>query len=189
MTQPLSHHGTPASVARRGFTLVELMMTLVVLSILVALAVPAYRSFLQNDQQWVLQSELVLALNAARSEAIKQDSALGVQVCASVSGTACDGANWAQGWIVLNPSAPANLQVSQSVGAVPVNTTLTEANNNLSVTFQSNGSVNTQVAFKLCDARGAAQARYLQVNAMGRVVASQNVGYDLSTPPVALTCP
>jgi type IV fimbrial biogenesis protein FimT len=187
-TLPPSLLGAPAAVVQRGFTLVELLITVAVFALIVGLAVPAFRSFLQNDRQWMLQSSLVLALNAARSEAIKQDSANGVQVCASLSGTACDGTSWAQGWIVLNPSAPPpNSQVTQSVGALPANTTLTEGNNNLSVTFLSNGSVNAAVAFRLCDARGGTQARYLQVNSMGRVAASQKVGYDLSS--VALVCP
>jgi type IV fimbrial biogenesis protein FimT len=191
-TLPPSSLMAPATVAQGGFTLVELLITVVAFAIIVGLAVPAFRSFLQNDRQWMLQNSLVLALNAARSEAIKQDSAKGVQVCASVSGTACDGASWAQGWIVLNPSAPPpNSQVIQSVGALPANTTLTEGNNNLSVTFLSNGSINSPVAFSftLCDARGGTHARYLQVNPMGRVAASQKVGYDLNNPAAALVCP
>jgi hypothetical protein len=84
-------------------------------------------------------------------------------------------------------------------GALPAGTTLTEASNNLSLTFLSNGALNTApgalvnpafpVRFTMCDARGAAFARYLQVTVMGRVVAAPNVGQDLSSPPAPLTCP
>jgi type IV fimbrial biogenesis protein FimT len=185
--RPPCLESAPASLLERGFTLVELLITVLVLSILLALAVPSFRSFMQNDTQWVLQNSLVLALNAARSEAIKQDSIGGVQVCASSDGATCNGANWGQGWIVLNPAAPAAQQVLQSVGAVPANNTLTEAGGNLSVTFFSNGTVNGAVAFRFCDIRGAAQARYLQVNAMGRVAVSPTVGQDLTG--AALVCP
>jgi type IV fimbrial biogenesis protein FimT len=176
-----------------GFTLVELLITVAVLSFLLALAVPAFRSFMQNDQQWVQQNTLVLSLNAARSEAIKQDVAGGVQVCSSTDGATCTNTPWSQGWIVLpsvnpvNPLLPATpLQV---IGALPTGTTLTEVNNNFSVTFLSNGAVNTPVAFRMCDVRGATQARYSQVTSMGRVLSSPTPGKDLSTPAVALVCP
>jgi type IV fimbrial biogenesis protein FimT len=175
-----------------GVTLVELMITVLVLSILLGLAVPAFRSFMQNDQQWVQQNNLVLSLNTARSEAIKNDLPLGVQVCSSTDGATCTNTPWNQGWIVLpsanvfNAGAPKPLQV---IGALPNGTTLTEANNNLAVTFLSNGALTpaAPITFKMCDIRGAAFARYLQVMPMGRVVGSTVVGKDLNG--VALTCP
>lgn len=183
---PVAHRRHPA-----GFTLVELLVTIVVLSILLGLAVPAFRSFLQNDQQWVQQQSLLLALNTARSEAIKEDITGGVQVCSSFNGATCTASPWEQGWIVLpsvnpfNPAAaPKPLQV---VGALPAGTTLTELNGNLSVTFLSNGVANTAVAFKMCDSRGASYARYLQVTLMGRVVAAPIAGQDLTGAPLA--CP
>jgi type IV fimbrial biogenesis protein FimT len=185
----------PRAPAQSGFTLMELLITVVCAGILLSLAVPAFRTFMQNDQQWTEQNALVLALNAARSEAIKQDTSGGVQVCASADGTACSGGGWSTGWIALNAAAPAGMQVLQSVGALPTGSTLTEVSGNTSVVFLSNGLINTAalvnpalpVAFRLCDARGPTQARYLQVNAMGRIVASQTIGKDLSNN--ALTCP
>jgi len=182
-----------------GFTLVELLITIVVLSILLGLAVPAFRTFMQNDQQWVQQTNLVLSLNSARSEAIKEDIAGGVVVCSSTDGATCTGTPWNQGWIVLpsvNPFNPAAApQPVQVAGALATGTTLTEANGNLSITFLSNGVLNTgllanpgaPVAFKMCDVRGATYARYLQVSLMGRVVMSPTVGQDLTG--AALTCP
>jgi type IV fimbrial biogenesis protein FimT len=77
--------GQPAG----GFTLVELLVTIVVLSILLGLAVPAFRSFLQNDQQWTQTSNLVVGLKIARSEAIKDDASGAAQICSSRNGTTC----------------------------------------------------------------------------------------------------
>ncbi len=181
-----------------GFTLIELLVTVIVLSILLGLAVPAFRTLMQNDQQWAQQSTLILSLNSARSDAIKNDLPAGSQVCSSTDGATCTGTPWEQGWIVLgaNPANPlAPLKPLQVVGPLPNGTTLTEANNNLAVTFLSNGVVNTAlllnpaapVAFKMCDSRGANFARYMEVSLMGRVVASPTVGQDLTG--AALTCP
>jgi len=180
----------------RGFTLIELLVTIVVLSILLSLAVPAFRTFMQNDQQWVQTNNLLLALNTARSDAIKSDLAAGAQVCSSNNGLACTNTPWDQGWIVLgaDPGNPGNPpKVLQSVGALPPGTTLTEGANNLAIAFRSNGALGALanpepvVSFKMCDVRGAAYARYLQVTPMGRVVASPNVGKDLTG--AALACP
>ena len=182
--------------ATRGFTLIEIMITIVVLSILLGLAVPAFKSFMQNDQQWVQTNNLTLSLNTARSDAIKSDLAAGAKVCSSTNGVNCTGTPWNQGWIVLgaDPANPGNAaKVLQVVGALPTGTTLNEASNNTTIPFQSNGALGALatpepvVVFKMCDVRGAAFARYLQVTLMGRVVASATAGQDLAGG--ALACP
>lgn len=207
LTYPTACPGRRRAIG--GFTLIELLVTIIVLSILLGLAVPAFRSFMQNDQQWTQTNNLILSLNTARSEAIKNDTIIsaavpgGAQICTSSDGVACTQTPWNQGWIVLavdpaNPQNPTG-KVVQVVRALPAGTTLTEASNNRSLTFLSNGALNTSptalaqppapIAFKMCDARGAAFARYLQVTVMGRVVAAPTVGQDLSSPPAPLTCP
>jgi type IV fimbrial biogenesis protein FimT len=179
-----------------GFTLVELLITILVLSLLLGLAVPAFRSLMQNDQQWVQTNNLILSLNAARSESIKNDSAAGGTICTSSNGLTCTATPWNQGWIVqgVDPANPNNApKLLQVVGPLPAGTTLTEWAGNLSITFQSTGALGPlanpepTVAFRMCDARGPTFARYLQVTAMGRVVASPTVGQDLLG--AALPCP
>jgi type IV fimbrial biogenesis protein FimT len=197
--------------ARAGFTLIELLVTIIVLSILLGLAVPAFRSFMQNDQQWVQTNSLLLSLKAARSEAIKNDITInfpapfagqgGAQICTSTDGLTCTNTPWEQGWIVqgVDPANPGNPpKPLQVVGALPPGTTLTESNNNLKITFLSNGALNNTalanpaalVAFKMCDIRGPTFARYLQVGLMGRAVASPTPGMDLQNPPQPIAaCP
>ena len=175
-----------------GFTLIELLITVVVLSILLALAVPAFRSFMQNDQQLVQQNNLVLSLNTARSEAIKNDLPGGVQVCSSTDGATCTGTPWEQGWIVrpsVNVFGVGAPKPIQTIGALPPGTTLTATPNNTTLSFLSNGALTPAavIQFRMCDVRGAAFARYLQVTPMGRVVAATTVGQDLTG--AALPCP
>jgi type IV fimbrial biogenesis protein FimT len=170
--------------ANSGFTLIELMVTILVAAILLTVAVPAFQNFLQNDRQWTTANSLVMSLNAARSEAIKQDTA--VSVCPTTNGTACSAASpWSQGWIVLSSASGSTAVLT--VPALDTGTTLTEASGLTAVTFLSTGMVSAQAAFTLCDARGAPQARYVQVGPTGTIASASTVGETLSG--ATLSCP
>lgn len=80
-----------------GFTLVELMVTLSVLAILAAVALPSFQDTIRLNRVSTESNELIAALNLARAEAIKTRSL--AELCASANGTAC-GADWSQGWMV-----------------------------------------------------------------------------------------
>ena len=165
-----------------GFTLLELLVTIAVVAIITATAVPALRSFVLADRSLTQGTSLLLSLNLARSEAIKQDLANGVTVCTSTNGVSCTGTtNWAQGWIVLNSVQSTPISV---VPALANGSTLSVTPATTQVTFRSDGSA-TPAAFTLCDPRGSQYARYTQVMLTGRVTAT--VGYDLSHNP--LSCP
>ena len=87
-----------------AFTLLELIMVLVMLSLLVTLAVPSFRAMIQNNQSLALTHSLVSALNIARSEAIKRSVSVSVCAASDASFTAC-GNNWNNGWLIFtNPN-------------------------------------------------------------------------------------
>jgi type IV fimbrial biogenesis protein FimT len=169
-----------------GFTLMELLVTMAVASILAAVAVPAFNNFVQNDRDIGQLNSLVSSLNYARSEAVKRDSS--VTVCPSTDGATCSGgSNWAGGWVVVD-SNPADPPL-QTVPALAGSNTLTPTGSTSGVTFQSSGLVTPTVltTFTICDARGAAYAREIEVNSTGRVAASQTPGQTVSG--AALACP
>ncbi len=80
---------------QRGFTLVELMITLGVAAILFMIAVPGFRDVILSNRLTTSANSLVDAVNAARLEAIKLNAS--TQFCGSTSainatdalGTAC----------------------------------------------------------------------------------------------------
>ncbi len=84
-----------------GFTLIELMITLAIAAILLTVAVPSFRTFIENNKAITQVNEVLSAHNLARMEAIKRGST--VTVCTSSNGTACSNStNWKNGWIVFN---------------------------------------------------------------------------------------
>jgi type IV fimbrial biogenesis protein FimT len=161
------------------------MVTIAVAAILMTVAAPAMQSLLQDDRQLTRASTLWMSLNLARSEARKQD--VSVAACPSNDGLTCSGlASWAQGWIVLS-TAPGTTVPAMTVPAIATGSTLTEATSLTTVTFFSNGMTSAPAAFTLCDSRGAAKARSIEVTLAGRVAASTVPGKRLNG--TALACP
>ena len=84
-----------------GLTLVELLVTIVVLSVLLALGTPGLQDFLRNNRVTGQANDLVISVQLARSEAVKRGSR-GV-ICASDDEATCSGSDdWSTGWIVYS---------------------------------------------------------------------------------------
>ncbi|AMV00841.1 pre-pilin like leader sequence [Xanthomonas citri pv. fuscans] len=81
-------------VRSRGFTLIELMVTIAVLAILVAIGYPSFQGVLRSNRVAAANNELIALLNLSRSEAIRNGQGGGI--CGSSNGSSCDG-NWSGG--------------------------------------------------------------------------------------------
>jgi type IV fimbrial biogenesis protein FimT len=182
---------------QRGFTLLELLVTVSVAAILIAIAVPSLTPFIQNSREDSEADSLISSIEYARSEAVKRDA--NVEVCASVDGSTCSPSTaWGTGWIVATTgTAPSVLEVMPALGG---SNTLSATFNGAGVgqiTFQPNGFVQAAAGsgvyattyFALCDQRGATSARDVEITAVGGVQSSSTPGHTLDTPPKALTCP
>lgn len=85
----------------RGFTLVELMVTLGVIAILAAVAAPAFEGLLNDAARRASLSAINGDVQFARGEALSKSQ--NVVICASSNGTTCSGSNtWDDGWIVFS---------------------------------------------------------------------------------------
>lgn len=83
---------------QRGFSLVELLVTLLIAMLLLTLAVPAYRYLLTENTAVAKVNELVAAINYARNQAIYRHTI--VTLCSSMDGKGCSG-QWSNGWIIF----------------------------------------------------------------------------------------
>lgn len=159
-----------APAFKRGFTLIELMVTIAVLAILLAVAIPSYQTFVMNSRMASQTNDLITALSLARSEAVKR--AANVTVCASSDGATCTG-GWATGWIVRD-AAGTPIRVQQALAG---NSTLTGGANVASaITFTASGrttipttATDATTTLTLCPPSPAVvQGRAIQVERTGR---------------------
>ena len=80
-------------VAKRGFSVIELMVVLAILGILASLAAPAFNESIASTRVKTVASDIHLSLLRARSEAIKRNN--DVTVAASAG-------DWKSGWTITN---------------------------------------------------------------------------------------
>lgn len=86
----------------KGFTLVELMVTVAVVAILSAIAFPSFQATIRSSQVTSGHNELIGLLNLARSDAIRNNKGGGV--CGTSNGTSCDG-SWSAGMMAFSDTS------------------------------------------------------------------------------------
>ena len=101
-----------------GFTLIELMITLSILVILLTVATPSMREFVQSQRVKTASFDLFAAITYTRSEALKRNG--------DVTLSAASG-GWINGWSISAGSATLRTQASldSSVAITSSATTLT----------------------------------------------------------------
>lgn len=95
---PLAAYGARV---QRGFTLVEVLVTISILAILTAVAVPSFQTMIASSSLTSTTNDVMTTLAQARSEAVRTGSR--VTMCKSADGSTCVvSGDWEQGWIVFN---------------------------------------------------------------------------------------
>lgn len=93
---------------QRGFTLVEMMVTIAVLVILASIAVPGLQAFTTRSGMNAIRDDFSIALQRARLDAISRNTCVSVCQLAEGSTDACVTTarqGWQEGWLVYVNSA------------------------------------------------------------------------------------
>lgn len=158
---------------QRGFSLVELMITIAVAVILMSMAVPSFSSMIMNNRLSATSEELLKGLQLARSEAMRRGAT--ATVCASDGGTACNGTSWKQGWLVwvdLNgDNTLAANEIQRVYGTLASAQELTSVEGVLTLSYLPSGFLNipaaAQRSFTFCDNRSGEEGRSLVIRVFG----------------------
>lgn len=173
-----------------GFSLVELIIAVAILSILVRIGLPAWSNYVADNKLKLTRDNFISSVDIARQLALSDDN--NVTLCPfSASGTTTCGASWSSGWIVYEQT-PASGSVLIRTAQAPTNTSITMTASNAAVTSLTFSPkppfLNQASDFKLCDSRGASSAMSISVQLTGYAQYGENQGYavDGQTP---LGCP
>lgn len=82
-----------------GFTILELMFTLVIAATLVSLAVPSFRTMMRDGRTTAVFNRFMGDIAYARSEAVKRGT--NIMLCPATDANGCTGADWSTGWIAF----------------------------------------------------------------------------------------
>ena len=151
-----------------GFTLVELMVTLTIVAILAAIAVPSFQSFFVGSRTQTQTANLIEALNYTRSEAVRR--AVNVELVAN------SGSNWHSGWVVRVVGSATNLRVQPAFSG---DATMTSAQS--TITFNNLGQLSgvaagNAITVRYCFASGHDdQERFVIINHVGHLRAGRQV--------------
>lgn len=80
---------------QHGFTLVELLIAVVIISVLAAIALPGFSQLIANQRSRAAASDLMTALARARSEAVKRNTEVALSQATG---------GWANGWKIKHPA-------------------------------------------------------------------------------------
>ena len=151
---------------QRGFTLLELMIVVLLLVIVTAISLPSFKQQIDQGKAAAAADDVLNALRAARSEAIKRGGF--ITLCASDDGSSCSN-DWTKGYILVVDQA-ANESAAVQVGGV----------------LLKGGAEKPPASFDFKLRATTTDVSYVRFNNMGTLVRSQRVGIEGSYIPA--TC-
>ncbi|RMG31173.1 MAG: prepilin-type N-terminal cleavage/methylation domain-containing protein [Gammaproteobacteria bacterium] len=160
---------------QRGFTLVELLVTVSIAAILLATGLPAMQDFIKDSRITTAANALVTATQLARTAAVQY--AANATLCISSNHRTCSGTRWTEGWMVwVDKNRNGALDRGEALqyfdapgGTLGITATTSR------IRYDYRGFVTRGVGtFVLCDDRTGETGRRIHVRATGRTEIERN---------------
>jgi type IV fimbrial biogenesis protein FimT len=141
-----------------GFTVIELMATVMVAGILVAIAIPSFRDLITTSRMITTTNELIASFAYARSEAVRRAETVRV---------VANGGDWANGWNVIDQAGTLIRTFDPPAESVGIDAAGLDT-----FSFDSRGlleNLNATATVSLCDSSGHLNTgREIEISVTGR---------------------
>ena len=159
---------------KNGFSLIELMITVLVLAIAIAVGAPSFTDTIQNNRLAGQTNSINGALSYVRTEAVKLNG--DVSICSSSDQSTCNNTGaWEDGWVIFidddgNGVRAAGETILRVGEPLQGNNTLrldgfASAN---AITFDNQGRITSSGTLVFCDEREEEEAVGIVINISGQ---------------------
>ncbi len=165
-----------------GFTLIEIIITVLIAAILLAVAIPSFRILSDEITFNSIQQKLILDISFSRNEAINQGG--NIVMCASSDFNRCsaNASNWSSGWIIFvddNNNASFNTGTDELI-RISEQDSLANIlwSNNNPIIFNGDGTVTSSSvgSFSICPLlAGSTNVKGIALSRSGRARSSNSV--------------
>jgi len=208
--QPAQYIAYMKKRSQSGFTLYELLITLLIVGVVLTLGIPNLSDFTRNSRVTAASNDLHAAFQMARSEAARAKT--NITICASADpfgAATCDG-TWTQGFVVFidNNADQARTLGGETVlrahGPTDTGISLAVENNATYFMYASSGLGRRDIATNvpvsrvvICDERGTAEtsadfsaARLFVATPLGRATIVRDLAtVENGLAAMGMTCP
>lgn len=159
--------------SKRGFSLIELLITLAIVAIVAVFGLPMLGDFTRDSRVVSRTNDMVAALNFARSEAVKRTEF--VSLCPSSDQASCTGGtDWTVGWIVwLDETGPGDGSVDSGETIIRVGSptqAMSISSGTDAITYDTGGALSGSGVTVTLRPDGCedSEKRQIDINASGR---------------------
>ncbi len=166
----------PMAKPAAGFSVIELLITLVLIAISVSLALPSLQQFSANNQVQAASNSIVSGLNMARFNAITTGEE--TTICPSADGATCSNDSWGSGWIVfMDTDGDSAADAAELIRVVEIQGSIAASGFGNAITFESDGSTsrNSDTVIISCYAHESVSSKCISItiNPFGSIVSSE----------------